>query len=67
MITPAYKITENAAGTSKRRRRRRNGPVQRRRPDAGLYREALVLAGQDPRRIEVHPDGTCTVWNNPVR
>lgn len=47
--------------------RRRNGTIRVIKADRGIYREAMALAGGDPRRIEIHPDGTCTVHNRPLR
>ena len=47
--------------------RRKNGPLVVVKPDPGLWREALFLAGGDARRLRVEPDGSVTVLNQPIR
>lgn len=46
--------------------RRRNGPVMIVKPNPGLWREALQLAGGDPTRCRVQPDGSVIVVNDHI-
>ena len=47
--------------------RRKSGPVETVRPDPGLWREALYLAGGDASRLHIEPDGSVTVRNTAIR
>lgn len=47
--------------------RRRNGEIRVTQADRGCWREAMLLAGGDARRLEVHRDGSVTVHNHPRR
>ncbi|MDQ1629894.1 MAG: hypothetical protein QOI54_3638 [Actinomycetota bacterium] len=45
----------------------RTGPVLVRRPDAATWNQALKLAAGEHRRLELQPDGSVIVHNQPIR
>ena len=60
-------VSDGRPGPRARRKRPGSGPVARTQAVPAVVREAWRLAGGDPARLVVQPDGSILVVNNPRR
>ncbi|OLT22169.1 hypothetical protein BJF79_46460 [Actinomadura sp. CNU-125] len=63
----ADRTAETQAASPPRRAAARTGPVTVRRPDPKAWKAAREAVGGDTRRLEVMPDGSVFIHNQPIR